>query len=257
MWVYHHKDVGCVFDYRVDRSGYNALDQLEDYQGFVQTDDFSGYNRLFTSGSNRISVGCWAHARRKFMDVTKALSKNAPKGYVHEFLDLINKLYKIESKARTDGRTAEQLYEIRQIKTVPILEQIKTKLDDVVSRTPPKGLLGKAVGYALNNWNELTSYTQAGYLPIDNNDTENKIRPFAVGRKNWLFSGSKKGAKSSGNLFTLIENAKMFNLKVFDYLKYVFDHIADAKTDKDYEALTPKYAQHRVPKIDQKKLAKK
>ncbi|MED7789462.1 transposase [Francisella sp. 19X1-34] len=110
-----------------------------------------------------------------------------------------------------------------------------------------KGLRNKA--------QQLNNYTKAGYLPIDNNDIENKIRPFAVGRKNWLFSGSEKGAQSSANLFTLIENAKMFNLKIFNYLKYVFDHIATAKTDKDYEALTPKYAQLFVEKVDKNKSA--
>ncbi len=80
---------------------------LEDYQGFVQSDDFSGYSRVCTPGSNKISVGCWAHARRKFIDVTKALSKKDSKGHVHEFIDLIKKLY-----------------EIGQIKSVPILEKI-------------------------------------------------------------------------------------------------------------------------------------
>lgn len=257
MWVYHNKSVGCVFQYKENRSGLNALEVLEDYQGFVQSDDFSGYSRVCTPGSNRISVGCWAHARRKFMDVTKALTKSSSKGHVHEFIELINKLYSIEAKAKYDGRTIDQLYEIRQIKSVPILEKIKIKLDDIVLRTPPKGLLGKAISYTLNNWTELTNYLKAGYIPIDNNDIENKIRPFAVGRKNWLFSGCEKGAQSSANLFTLVENAKMFNLKVFDYLKYVFDHISSAKTDKDYEALTPKYAQLHVAKIDDKKSAKK
>ena len=172
---------------------------------------------------------------------------------MHEFIELISKLYAIEAKARSDGRTPDQLYEIRQIKSVPILAKIKAKLDDIILRTPPKGLLGKAIHYTLDNWQELNNYTKAGYLPIDNNDIENKIRPFAVGRKNWLFSGSEKGAQFSANLFTLVENAKMFNLKIFDYLKYVFDHITSAKTDKDYEALTPKYAQQFVEKIDKNK----
>jgi transposase len=256
MWVYHNKSVGCVFQYKEDRSGLNALEVLEDYQGYVQSDDFSGYSRVCTPGSDRISVGCWAHARRKFIDVTKALSKKGSRGHVHEFIELINKLYTIEAKARSDGRTPDQLYEIRQIKSVPILEKIKAKLDDVVLRTPPKGLLGKAIGYTLDNWPQLNNYTKAGYLPIDNNNIENKIRPFAVGRKNWLFSGSEKGAQSSANLFTLVENAKMFNLKIFDYLKYVFDHIATAKTDKDYEALTPMYAQQFVAKVDKNKTKK-
>ncbi len=93
-------------------------------------------------------------------------------------------------------------------------------------------------------------------MPIDNNDIENNIRTFAVGRNNWLFSGSETGARSSANLFTLFENAKMFNFKIFDYLKYVFDHISFAKTDQDFEALTPKYSQQFVAKIDKNKSKK-
>ncbi len=93
-------------------------------------------------------------------------------------------------------------------------------------------------------------------MPIDNNDIENNIRTFAVGRNNWLLSRSETGAQSSANLFTLFENAKMFNLKIFDYLKYVFDHISSAKTDQDFEVLTPKYAQQFVAKIDKNKSEK-
>ena len=95
----------------------------------------------------------------------------------------------------------------------------------------------------------LSVYVEEGYIPIDNNATENKIRPFAVGRKNWLFTGHSESAQASANLFTLVENAKLYNLKVFDYLQYVFDRIGDAKTDKDYEMLTPKYASEHLPKL--------
>ena len=148
-----------------------------------------------------------------------------------------------------DGLTHQQLKEQRQLKAKPILDTIKSRLDDIIHRTPPKGLLGKAIGYTLNNWESLSVYFEEGYIPIDNNATENKIRPFAVGRKNWLFTGHSESAQASANLFTLVENAKLYNLKVFDYLKYVFDRIGDAKTDKDYEMLTPKYASEHLPKL--------
>jgi len=110
-------------------------------------------------------------------------------------------------------------------------------------------LLGKAVNYALNNWAALIIYVEDGHIPIDNNAAERKIKPFVIGRKNWLFSGHTESAKASANLFTLIENAKLFNLKPFEYLKFVFEHIGDAKTDKDFEQLTPKFAAPLVPKL--------
>ncbi len=247
MWVYNNTE-GCVYKY-ASRSGEHVKSELDDYQGYVQSDAYAGYNILFGEDSNRINVGCWAHARRKYMDVIKALGKNAPKGVAHEIIELIAKLYAIESRAVKDGLTHQQLKEQRQLKAKPILNTIKNRLDDIIHRTPPKGLLGKAIGYTLNNWKSLLVYIEEGYIPIDNNATENKIRPFAVGRKNWLFTGHSESAEASANLFTLVENAKLYNLKVFDYLKYVFDRIGDAKTDKDYEMLTPKYASAHLPKL--------
>ena len=230
-------------------------DRLQDYQGYVQSDGYSGYNPLFTPQDNRIAVGCWAHVRRKFKDIIDAQPKNIQPGIAEQLLTLIQKLYAIERKATKDGRTVQQLTEIRQKKSKPILDNIKTILDDVISRTPPKGLLGKAVTYTLNQWSKLIVYIEQGYIPIDNNAAENNIRPFALGRKNWLFSGHADSAQASANLFTLIENAKLYNLKVFDYLKYVFDRIGDAKTDRDYEQLTPKYAKQFVPSIKSHKKA--
>ena len=247
MWVYNNSE-GCVYKYG-SRAGEHVKSELEDYQGYVQSDAYAGYDILFGKDSHRINVGCWAHARRKYIDVTKALGKNAPKGVAHEIIELIAKLYAIESRAVKNGLTHQQLKEQRQLKAKPILETIKSSLDDIIHRTPPKGLLGKAIGYTLNNWESLSVYVEEGYIPIDNNATENKIRPFAVGRKNWLFTGHSESAQASANLFTLVENAKLYNLKVFDYLKYVFDRIGDATTDKDYEMLTPKYASAHLTKL--------
>ena len=247
MWVYNNTE-GCVYKYG-SRAGAHVKSELDDYQGYVQSDAYAGYDILFGKDSHRINVGCWAHARRKYMDVIKALGKNAPKGVAHGIVELIAKLYAIESWAVKGSLTNQELKEQRQLKAKPILDTIKNRLDDIIHRTPPKGLLGKAIGYTLNNWKSLSVYVEEGYIPIDNNAAENKIRPFAVGRKNWLFTGHSESAQASANLFTLVENAKLYNLKVFDYLQYVFDRIGDAKTDKDYERLTPKYASEHLPKL--------
>lgn len=254
MWVYNN-ELGCVYRYENSRAGSHPFVQLEDYQGYVQSDGYSGYNCLFAAQSNRTAVGCWAHVRRKFKDVIDAQPKSITPGAAAQIMTLIQKLYAIERKATEKSGTPQQLKEIRQIQSKPILETIKVILDDVVNRTPPKGLLGKAVCYALRQWSKLITYIEDGCIPIDNNAAENKIRPFALGRKNWLFSGHADSAQASANLFTLIENAKLYNLKVFDYLKYVFDRIGDAKTDRDYEKLTPKYAKQFVPSIKSHKKA--
>ena len=108
------------------------------------------------------------------------------------------------------------------------------------SKTPPKGLLGKAVNYTLKNWSLLTRYLEKGFVPMDNNAAENAIRPFVVGRKNWLFfSGHPDGAKASSCLYSLIETAKACGLKPYYYLRYLFDRIPFANTKADYEALLP------------------
>ena len=119
MWLYNN-NAGCVYRYG-SRAGQNVKEQLEDYQGYVQSDAYAGYNILFTPDSNRISVGCWAHARRKFMDVIKALDKDASRGKSHEFIELIGKLYAIEKQARNACLDVDQLKTLRQNQSLPIL----------------------------------------------------------------------------------------------------------------------------------------
>ena len=137
-------------------------------------------------------------------------------------------------------------------KSKPILDKIKKHLEELQPKTPPQGLLGKAAAYTLNNWAQLTNYLKDGCIPIDNNPAERKIRPFTIGRRNWTFCGNTKGAEASANLYSLIESAKLYNLKVFDYLKFVFENAATAESAKDFESLTPKYAHTNLPKLKEK-----
>lgn len=162
-------------------------------------------------------------------------------GLAEEVLCLIGKLYAIEGCARDNQYTTDQIHQLRQEKSKPILNDIKTWLDHTADRTPPKGLLGKAVHYALNNWDRLIRYIEDGRLHIDNNLIENAIRPFALGRKNWLFAGSPEGAKATGILFSLIETAKANGHKPYFYLRYLFEHLPLAKTREDYKNLLPQF----------------
>ena len=249
MWVYNNT-TGVIYDYQSSREGVHPEKMLAEFQGYVQSDAYSGYNGLFKLDSNRVSVGCWAHVRRKFMDVIKTQDKNQSKlSYADILVKKIQKLYDLERVAKEGKLDVDDIKALRQKHAVPLLSEIKTLLDEVSPKTPPKGLLGKAVNYALNNWPSLIVYVEDGHIPIDNNAAERKVKPFVIGRKNWLFSGHTESAKASANLFTLIENAKLFNLKPFEYLKFVFDNIGDAKTDKDFEQLTPKFAAPLVSKL--------
>lgn len=250
MWIYTNNEA-VVYDYQSSRAGICAYNMLEDYQGYIQTDAYAGYNQLFAT-DQRISVGCWAHARRKFTDVIKATGKSKKNRNSDQILKLIGKLYQYEKHCLVEKLTNEQRFHYRLENSEPVLKTLKSTLKDLAPKTPPQGLLGQAVAYSLNNWIQLTNFLLDGCIPIDNNEAERKIKPFTIGRKNWLFCSNSKGASASANLYSLIESAKLYHLKTFDYLKYVFEKLPQASSAKDYEQLTPKYAQHFLPKLKPK-----
>ena len=168
---------------------------------------------------------------------------------VDHVLNLIAKLYHLESQAKEKELTETEIYELRQEKAVPILRRLEGYLRETLPKTPPQGMLAKAMQYALNHWETLYRYTEDGTLNIDNNPAERAIKPFTLGRKNWLFAGNTDSAKAGANLYSLIESAKLYQLKVYDYLSYVFEHLPNADTPRKIEMLLPQYAQAHVPKI--------
>jgi len=249
MWVYANAEA-VVYDYQSSRAGIHAYQHLEDFRGYIQSDAYSGYNQLYQNTKDRIAVGCWAHARRKFTDILKSLGKKKKNSHAEKIVKLIGKLYKIESYCTENRYTDQQRQTYREQHASAVLNEIKSYLEDLYPKTPPKGLLGKSIAYTLNHWQALTRYLEAGYIPIDNNEAERKIRPFTIGRKNWLFCQNSNGAKASANLYSLIESAKLYNLKLFDYLKYVFEQLPQAKSDRDFEQLTPKFAPPSLPRLE-------
>jgi len=246
MWVFcgggpDRKAV--MYQYHPTRSGQVPLDFLGDYQGYVQSDAFAGYEQIGRK-EGIVHVGCFVHVRRKFMDVVKTKKKNrggkAPlRGLADEAIDIIGNLYKIEKYAKQERLSYDEVYELRQRESKPILDNFRLWLDANQQLTPPEGLLGKAIQYALNNWEKLIVYIQDGRLSPDNNVAENAIRPFVVGRKNWLFAGAPKGAEASATFFTLIETAKSNGHEPYAYLRHIFEKLPLAETDVDYKALLP------------------
>lgn len=132
---------------------------------------------------------------------------------------------------------AQQKYKIRQAVTLPLLNQYKTWLDKSALQVPPKTTLGKALGYSLNQWHKLVRYVNDGNLTIDNNHGERAIKPFVIGRKNWLFSNAKSGANASAILYSIIETAKANGLTPFDYIMHCLKHLAASPSN--VEALLP------------------
>jgi transposase len=244
MWVLRGGPPGnhsVLFHYDESRAGRVAEDLLEGYRGVVQCDGFSGYGFL-DALPEVFHAGCWAHARRKFMEVSKALGK-AAKGKkasdAQKALTFIGKVYAIEKKAKALGLSAEDIEQKRMLETKPLLEQFHQWLLLKLDQTPPKGLLGKALAYTLNQWPRLIVFLDHGFMTPDNNLAENAIRPFVVGRKNWLFSKTPKGAKATAVLYSLVESAKACGLEPYKYLTHLFEHLPEASTEAQIKKLLP------------------
>ena len=208
------------------------------FEGYLQTDGYAGYNAVVAVNNLR-HVGCMAHARRKFSDAVKAQGRNKKRGKAHRGLGLIQKLYRVEQKARKQKLTPEKRYALRQSQAQPILDEIRVWLNQSLPQVPPSSVTGKALNYMNNEWDKLIRYLQDGRLEIDNNGAENAIRPFVVGRKNFLFSASVKGVNASANLYSLIESAKANGLEPYAYLRYLFAWLPAAQSVEDFEALLP------------------
>ena len=175
------------------------------------------------------------------MEALKAGSKKSSGGTAQTVVDLIGKLYHLEKQAQDAKCDADQIRVMRQAKATPIMARIKALLLEREKTTPPKGLLGKAIVYALGQWDRVAVYLEDGRLRPDNNLAENAIRPFAVGRKNWLFSGSPAGAAASAALYSLIETAKANGLEPLRYLHFLFEKLPLAKSQDDFRALLPQH----------------
>jgi transposase len=245
MWVFRGGDPDkplLSYQYHPTRSGKEIMEYLKGYKGYVQTDGYGGYDFLDTIADIN-HVGCWAHARRNFVDVVKASGKRdsvkGRTGIAEDAVSYIQKLYAIEKDARERKLSFEKVYELRQEKSKPILVEFKSWLVTRYNHTNPQGLLGKAISYTLNQWDRLIRYIDDGRIRIDNNLTENAIRLFVVGRKNWLFSGTPKGASASAALYSLIESAKANNLEPYRYLSFLFEKLPFAFAEDDYKSLLP------------------
>jgi transposase len=238
MWVLRSTlptSSAVLFRYEPTRSGDVAKELLRDFTGALMVDGYEGYNA--TCIKNAITrLGCWAHARRKFIEAQKTQPKGKT-GKADQAIAYIQQLYRIEQSI--SDKTSDEKYQARQQQSQPILDKLKHWLDKSLSQVPPKTALGKALYYLDSQWLRLINYMQSGDYPIDNNAAENAIRPFVIGRKNWLFSASQHGATASANLYGLIETAKANGLEPYAYLKRVFIELPNATTLEQIENLLP------------------
>ena len=235
LWAYRSSTGGktvVLFEYRTGRGGDFLPKRLREFQGTVVSDAYNGYDHLNHTGGIR-RAGCWAHARRKFFEAQKHGSSEA--GW---FLDRISHLYKIEAEYR-DSLPGKRL-KMRQRYSKPVTEEIHSKLTSLRAGTLPQSPLGKAMAYTAKQWEHLLVFQENGEIPIDNNLIENDIRPFVIGRKNWLFSDTQKGASASAFFYSLIQTAKANGHEPYWYLRYLFEKLPTAGRDKEaLSALLP------------------
>lgn len=224
-----------IYDYDASRSGQVPLRLLEGWQGHLMTDGYEGYNAVGRSDGVEHLV-CWAHARRSFVEAAKVQGKGK-RGRADEAIALIGKLYRIERECQS-GADAQRLA-ARQAHSLPVLAELRSWLDKTRPQVVPGLALGRALAYLDRYWNKLTRYTERGDLPIDNNRCENAIRPFVVGRKNWLFSSTPAGAHASALIYSLVETAKANGREPYTWLRTVLRELPRARTVQDYEALLP------------------
>lgn len=234
MWLFRGANTRplVLYHYSPSRSPNEIACFLEGYCGTIQTDGYAGYD-IFGKSANIRHAGCWAHARRKFYEAEQA----SPGGYSAAVLGTIKELYAVEDQARERVLSPDDIVSLRREKSLPILERLKSQLESKAHHVAPKSLLGKAIRYTLDQWNKLCAYLDDGRISIDNNAVENAIRPFVVGRKNWLFSGSPRGARASALLYSIIETAKANGFEPYWYLKFLFERLSVTPKEDIYSIL--------------------
>lgn len=244
MWVLRSTAASpaVLFHYSASRSGDTPKCLLEGFKGALMVDGYEGYAAVCDE-KTLTRLGCWAHARRKFVDAQRQQPKGK-QGKPDQGLAFIQKLYRIERQSQ--NATPDERHSLRQREAVPILKKLRAWLDKSLANSPPKASLGKALSYLDNQWPRLQHYVEDGAWPIDNNAAENAIRPFVIGRKNWLFSNSQAGARASANLYSLVESAKANGLEPYAYLRQLFTQLPLAQSLEDIDALLPWHVENGV-----------
>jgi transposase len=234
-WVYRSPlDKLVVFDYRKGRGRDGPREFLESFRGALQTDGYQAYDE-FENKKGITLLACMAHVRRKF---DQALD-NDPSRATYA-LEKIQHLYKVERKAREENLSHDQRKELRQKEARPVLEELESWMKEQLVHVLPRSAIGEALAYSLKLWKRLIRYIDDGRCEIDNNGVENSIRPVALGRKNYMFSGSHEAARYAAMMYSFLGTCKINNVEPFSWLRDVLTRIPDHSIHK-LEELLPAY----------------
>ena len=241
MWLARGGPPQCPavrYRFAPGRGSEHARKFLGDFSQYLQTDAYGGYDAALV-GTPIKAVGCWAHVRRKFFEADKVSSSSLTR----DALGRIKKLYKLEDQCRDEAKQenlTDEAFLVRRKDLIgPYLEDLRQWLDQSAAETMPSGPAGKALAYTVGQWAKLVRFLEHPWLTPDNNKAENAIRPFVVGRKNWLFHGNDAGAQASCVVYTLIETAKLNGQEPWAYLKNVLEKLPAVRLSADWESLLP------------------
>ena len=232
------------YEYDPSRSGEVPKRLLRGFEGFLQTDGYEGYTAIGRE-LGIVHVGCWAHARRKFDEALrgqkskskKSSKKTTKESVARQAMRQIQELYRIERKLK--DVSPDERHRVRQEQSLPVVAMLREWLTASIGKVPPQSLTGKAMAYLERQWPKLVRVFEDGRIPLDTNRVENVIRPFVIGRKNWLFADTMAGARASANLYGLIETAKANGIEPWTYLRHVFQELPKATSPDQLEALLP------------------
>ena len=241
LWVYVRDDrpsgdkapPAVWFQYSADRKGEHPARHLLNYSGILQADAYSGYDAIYKEG-RILEAGCWSHARRKLWDI-HVKQKRLPGTLAHEGLVRIGEVFKVE--AEVNGRSALRRRRMRQARTAPVLNELKSWMSETLAQVSAKSPMALAIGYSLGHWTALTNFVDDGRIDAHNNTAERALRGVAIGRKNYLHVGSDAGGHTAAVMYTLLGTVKLNGINPQRYLRHVLERIADHPSNRIDELL--------------------
>jgi len=231
-WVYHNSEKKLAFfDYRKGRGREGPEEMLKNFKGYIHTDGYNVYDD-FDKRTDITQLNCMAHARRKF---SEAMDNDGPRA--RHVLEKMQLLYAVERRIKEKQLEPDQILELRQWTSVPVLKELKEWMLTEAGNVLPKSPIGKAIAYSLTRWDKLCVYTTNARLQIDNNPVEREIRPVAMGRKAYLFAGSHDAAARAAMIYSLFATCRMHKINPYNWLKDVLQRMPDYTTKNLHELL--------------------
>ena len=244
MWVYLSNVLDpypiVIFDYQKTRHHTHPQKFLEDFKGIMVTDGFEAYHKLARlRGSDLMIAGCWVHMNRKFKDALKGMGKSgqntAAGSIAGEAVKRIGEIFDLDNKL--NEMTSEKRLHIRKEKLEPLVDDFFSWINGHRRDVTPKSLTGKAITYALNQEEYLRVFLSDGDVPMENNAAERAIRPFCIGKKNWIMSDTVHGAQASGMIYSIVETAKANSLKPYEYMRHLLEEMPEHMDDSNLNFL--------------------